>query len=234
VATLTGKGECGFVDGQGVFRGPELPRSADGPPPSIAIMLGPEAFRHGKDGALGTLRHEMKHAEHFQLMIDRVAKWRASGKGGRFDDWVDRDKGIGKVERALLGEERLKSHPNTELLAYTEGFINTFHLRKDPPTLKMALDYPPAIYELRRMGEEYAKASDAVKPVAMERLRDYIKTVLTASERGLLKTWLTFLSDNARAEATNVSGDEALAAKLLHKDFEPLAGFFKQLMTYVP
>ena len=29
VTTLSGKGECGFVDGQGVFHGPELPRSAE-------------------------------------------------------------------------------------------------------------------------------------------------------------------------------------------------------------
>jgi hypothetical protein len=41
VANLSGHGETGFVDGQGVFRGPELPRSASGPPPRIAIMLGP-------------------------------------------------------------------------------------------------------------------------------------------------------------------------------------------------
>jgi hypothetical protein len=97
---------------------------------------------------------------------------RESRKGASFNHRVDREKGIGKVERALLNEERLGSHPNTELLAYTEGFINTFHLRKDPPSVRMAFDYPPAIYELRRMGEEYAKASSAVKTVAMDRLRD--------------------------------------------------------------
>ena len=84
------------------------------------------------------------------------------------------------------------------------------------------------------MGEEYAKASDSVKTAALDRLRDYIKTVLTAAERTLLKTWLTFLADNARAQATHVSGEDAPAAKLLHKDFEPLAGFLKQLLTFVP
>jgi hypothetical protein len=234
VANLTGQGECGFVDGQGVFRGPELPRSAEGGLPRIAIMLGPKAFQHGKDGALGTLRHEMKHAEHFQLMIDRLAKWRESGKGVGFNDWVDRQKGIGKVERALLNEERLGSHPNTELLAYTEGFINMFHLRKDLPSIRMAFDYPPAVSELRRAGEEYAKASSDVKTVATDRLRDYVKTVLTAAERSLFKTWLTFLADNARAEAANVSAEEAPAARLLHKDFEPIAGYLKQLLTFVP
>jgi hypothetical protein len=226
VANLTGKGECGFVDGQGVFRGPELPRSADGGLPRIAIMLGPKAFHNGKDGALGTLRHEMKHAEHFQLMIDRVAKWRASGKGGSFDTWVDRQKGIGKVEQSLLHGERAGNTANTEVLAYAEGFINTFHLRHPAPSVQMAVDYPPAMYELRRMGEEYAKADAAVKTAALDRVRDYIKTVLTAVERASLMGWLTFLLNPP-------AGDDS-ASKLLRNDFQPIAGFLKQLLTFLP
>ena len=164
-----------------MFRGPELPRSASGPLPKIAIMLGPKAFHNGKDGALGTLRHEMKHAEHFQLMIDRLAKWRESGKGGSFDAWVDREKGIGKLERSLLEGERKGNTANTEVLAYAEGFINTFHLRHPALTTAMAIDAPPALMELRRAGEKYAIADASAKTAAMDRLRDYIKTVLTAA-----------------------------------------------------
>jgi hypothetical protein len=225
VTTLSGEGETGFVDGQGVFRGPELPRSASGPLPKIAIMLGPKAFHHGKDGALGTLRHEMKHAEHFQTMIDRLAKWRESGKGGSFDAWVDREKGIGKLERSLLEGERKGNTANTEVLAYAEGFINTFHLRHPALTTAMAIDAPPALMELRRAGEKYALADASAKTAAMERLRDYIKTVLTGAERADLKAWLSFL--------LNPPAGEDAAAKLLRNDFQPLAGFLKQLLTFV-
>ena len=225
VTTLSGKGECGFVDGQGVFRGPELPRSADGGLPRIAIMLGPKAFQSGKDGALGTLRHEMKHAEHFQLMIDRLAKWRQSGKGGSFDSWVDREKGIGKLERSLLQGERAGNTANTEVLAYAEGFINTFHLRHPAPSVQMAVDYPPAMYELRRLGVVYAKADATARTAALDRVSDYVKTVLTADERASLKGWLTFLLNPP-------AGGDA-AAKLLRNDFQPLAGFLKQLLTFV-
>jgi len=225
VTTLSGEGETGFVDGQGVFRGPELPRSASGPLPKIAIMLGPKAFHHGKDGALGTLRHEMKHAEHFQTMIDRLAKWRESGKGGSFDAWVDGEKGIGKLERSLLEGERKGNTANTEVLAYAEGFINTFHLRHPALTTAMAIDAPPALMELRRAGEKYALADASAKTAAMERLRDYIKTVLTGAERADLKAWLSFL--------LNPPAGEDAAAKLLRNDFQPLAGFLKQLLTFV-
>jgi hypothetical protein len=225
VANLSGHGETGFVDGQGVFRGPELPRIQDGPLPKVAIMLGPQAFHHGKDGALGTLRHEMKHAEHFQLMIDRLAKWRKSGTGGSFDAWVDRETGIGKLERSLLEGERKGNTANTEVLAYVEGFINTFHLRHPALSTAMAIDPPPAMMQLRRAGEKYASADDSVRAAAMDRLRDYIKTVLTADERAALKGWLTFL--------LNPPAGEDSAAKLLRSDFRPLAGFLKQLLTFV-
>jgi hypothetical protein len=226
VYNLSANGETGFIDGEGAYRGSELPRSASGPLPKIAIMLGPKAFHNGKDGALGTLRHEMKHAEHLQLMIDRLAKWRESGKGGSFDSWVDRQKGIGKVESALLEGERKGNTANTEVLAYVEGFINTFHLRHPALTTAMAIDPPPAMMELRRAGEMYAKADTSVKTAAMERLRDYIKTVLTADERASLKGWLAFLLDPP-------AGADA-AARLLRNDFQPLAGFLKQILTYVP
>jgi hypothetical protein len=244
VAQLTGRGETGFVDGQGVFRGPELPVSLDGPLPTVAVMLGPGAFQQGKDGALGTMRHEMKHAEHFQLMIDWLAKWRQDvAKRGakpadgaarqRFDAWIDSSKGLGKVERALLVGERTHNTANTELLAYVEGFINIWHLRQDPPSLKVGFDYPPALYQLRRAGEEFEKADGAVKTAALERLRDYFKTVLTTKEQAALKVWLTFLADNAREQAKNASADDAPAAKLLHSDFKPLAGFLNQLQGLV-
>jgi hypothetical protein len=141
------------------------------------------------------------------------------------DSWVDRQKGIGKVERSLLEGERKGNTASTEVLAYVEGFINTFHLRHPALTTAMAIEPPPALMQLRRAGEKYANADDSAKTAAMERLRDYIKTVLTADERASLKGWLTFLLNPP------TGGDSA--AKLLRNDFQPLAGFLKQILTYV-
>jgi hypothetical protein len=236
VENLSGRGECGFVDGQGVFRGPELPVSIDGPLPKIAIMLGPQAFQTGKDGALGTLRHEMKHAEHFQTMIDWLAKWRveakkAGGGSGRkdFDAWVDRNKAIGKVDHALLFGERGGNHQNTETLAHVEGFINIWHLRNDAPSVEVAATLPPALAQLRRAGEHYQHADKAVKAVALDRLRDYFRSVLTAAERTALRSWLAFLAEQAKAP----SGTDA-QSKLLHNDWKPLAGWVKEVSGLVP
>ena len=236
VATLSGKGECGFVDGQGVFRGAELPVSLDGKLPQVAVMLGPQAFHHGKDGALGTLRHEMKHVEHFQLMIDWLEKWRKdvakSGAVRNYDAWLGKQK-LGQLDHELLMEERGGTHHNTELLAYVEGFINIWHLRQDAPSLQVGFGYPPALYQLRRAGEEYLLAHTDVKAAAMDRLRDYFKSVLTVKERAHLRTWLVFLADNAR-EPAKAADDEASAAKVLHTDFKPLAGFLKEVRGLVP
>jgi hypothetical protein len=247
VEKLTGNGETGFIDGQGVFRGPELPVSLDGPLPTVAVMMAPAAFQQGKDGALGTMRHEMKHAEHFQMMIDWVAKWRADVKKGgaapklddaaartRYDAWIDRRKGLDKVESALLQGIRTGNHANTELLAFTEGFINIWHLRQDPPSLRVGFDYPPALSQLKRAGDHFLKADSSVKTAALARLGDYFKSVLTAKERAALKTWLAFLADNAREITKNAKADEVSAAKVLHNDFKPLAGFLKQLQGLVP
>ena len=61
----------------------------------------------------------------------------------RYDAWIDRRKGMDKVESALLQGIRTGNHANTELLAYTEGFINIWHLRQDPPSLPRRLRISP-------------------------------------------------------------------------------------------
>ena len=68
VNNLASNGETGFVDSTGAYRGPKLPVD-DAGLPTVAIILGPSAFAHDKAQALATMRHEMKHAEHFLLAI---------------------------------------------------------------------------------------------------------------------------------------------------------------------
>ena len=99
--------------------------------------------------------------------------------------------------------------------------------------MRVGFDYPPALHQLRRAGEEYLLADTAVKATAIDRLRDYIKTILTATERAHLRAWLAFLADSAR-EPAKTAADEVAAAKVLHNDFKPLARFVKELQGLVP
>ena len=167
-------------------------------------MLGPKAFQHGKDGALGTLRHEMKHAEHFQLMIDRLAKWREEREGAAsFDAWVDREKGIGKLERSLLEGERKGNTANTEVLAYAEGFINTFHLRHPALSHRDGDRHPArAVWSCGARARSTRMADASAKTAAMDRLRDYIKTVLTADGARGAEGWLDLPPQPAGRRAT--------------------------------
>jgi hypothetical protein len=57
--------------------------------------------------------------------------------------------------------------------------------------------------------------------------------VLTGKEQARLKAWLTFLADNAREQARNAPAEDVSAAKVLHSDFKPLAGFLKQVQGLV-
>src|SRR6185503_1838300 len=61
------EGTCGFVDDQGQWRGDILPASKSGAAPTVALVLGPKAFKKDEAYALGSVRHEMEHARHFEL-----------------------------------------------------------------------------------------------------------------------------------------------------------------------
>jgi hypothetical protein len=239
-------GETGFVDAGGVYRGPRLPVSLAGPLPRVAVSLSQKAFDRGKDGALGTMRHEMRHAEHFQTMIDWLAKWRADvakagplptltaeATGARFERWVAAQKSMSKIDRVLLAEERAGTTSNTELLAYVEGFVNIFHLGSELPSIKHGFGLPPAIYQLYRAGGHFAVAHDDVKAAALARLREYYEQVLADKEREAFRRWLWFLIDHGTEEMKlpGASADDVRAAKRLHNDLKPLLGFLRQVLA---
>jgi hypothetical protein len=223
-------GETGFIDGDGVFRGPHLPVSLDGGLPTVAVMLGPKAFERGKDHAFAVLRHEMEHARHFEMMIDKLADWRRdAAKGGakglnaeqsreRFDRWVRESKSLDKVQKALLAGERQQSHANTELLAYVEGFVSTFHLGPQTPSISLMLtgDFPTAIHQLWKAGEKGRGADDAVRKLALARLRDYVAKVLTKKEQAAYRDWLTFLIKLGTDKPPQGRTNEDAAARLAH------------------
>jgi hypothetical protein len=245
VASLSGQGETGFIDAAGVYTGPRMPVTLDGPLPRVAMMLGPAAFQHGKDGALGTLRHEMEHAGHMQMLIDWVERWRKSVKAKDakatladdaarrdFDAWLGKQtKGISKVDRQLIAGERDQSTVNTEVLAYTEGFVTAFHLGPQTPSLALAIDYPAAIESLWGLAKRFGSAHADIQAAAIERIRDYYDTVLDATRKQAYKDWLQFLIDHAQKTPSSLSGDELSGAKKIKSDFGSYVDFLKRVLA---
>jgi hypothetical protein len=237
-------GETGFVDTDGVFRGPHLPVRLDGGLPTVALMLGPKAFDRGKDHAFAVLRHEMEHARHFEMMIDKLGEWRAlAAKRGekltagqsrsRFNQWVVTSKTLDKVQRALLVGEQDQKHASTELLAYVEGFVSVFHLGSQTPDIKLMLtgDFPAAIHQLWKAGEKGSGASDAVRKVALARLKDYEQNVLTASEKKAFRAWVAFMIELGTQKPPQGQTDEARAARMAHAKLKekPVLDWLKSL-----
>jgi hypothetical protein len=237
-------GETVFVDADGVLRGPHLPVTLDGGLPKVAILLGAKAFDRGKDHAFAVLRHEMEHAAHFEMMIDKLAEWRReAAKSGtklsagqsrdRFTRWVTASKTMDKVHKALLLGEEAQQHASTELLAYVEGFVSVFHLGPQVPSISLMLtgDFPAAIHQLWKAGEKGHGASDAVRKVALARLRDYEKNFLSASERAAFRDWLKFLIALGTQTPPQGQTNEAKATRLAHAKLssKPVLDFLKSL-----
>ena len=235
-------GETGFVDADGVYHGPHLPVSRDGGLPTVAVLLGPKAFDRGKDHAFAVLRHEMEHARHFEMMIDKLGEWRAiAAKKGekagqaraRFDRWVVTSKTLDKVHRSLLVGEQDQNQANTELLAYVEGFVSVFHLGPQTPDIKLMLtgDFPAAIHQLWKAGEKGNGASDAVRKLALARLKDYEQNVLTAAEKKAFRAWVTFMIDLGTQKPPTEQTDEAKARRLAHARLseKPVLDWLKSL-----
>ena len=237
-------GETGFVDANGVYTGPRLPVTLDAGLPTVAVMVGGKAFDRGKDYAFSVLRHELEHARHFEMMIDKLAEWRRdAAKGGTkltaeqaragFDRWVTKSKSIDKVQQALLLGEQTQNHASTELLAYVEGFVSVFHLGPQVPSISLMLtgDFPAAIHQLWKAGEKGYGANEAVRKAAVARIKDYRDNFLSEKERGAFRAWVTFLIDLGTQKPPQEQTDEARATRLAHARLspKPVLDFLKQL-----
>jgi hypothetical protein len=241
------RAETGFVDGEGVYRGRRMPVTLDGALPRIAITLAAPAFHFGKDSALATMRHEMEHAAHMQMMIDRLAKWRAEVKAKsagatlsdaaartRFDAWVSADKTLSKVDRALLLEEQDAKKPkpySSELLAYLEGFMTVFHLGPQQPTYKDSANYPAAIEQLWGAAKLFTGASADVQSAGFERVREYYRDVVNAPVRAAFRNWMWWLIDHVRETPPGLKPFEASAAKKMKNDFGPHLAFLNRVLA---
>lgn len=243
VETLGGRGETGFVDGDAthVYRGDFLPVTLDGPLPQVAVMLSSHVFDGDKAAARTTLRHELTHAKHAQMLIAWLAKWRdavksAGGKRPSFAAWVGKQK-MSDVEAALLKGDRGNHKWNTEVLAHVEGFIVAFTLDSTPPTASLVVKsrMPPAIEELRGLGDNgWASADEVVRTAALDRVKDFYSK-LAPNAQASLREWLFYLLDRSTPKAPpSTSKDvEAQAARTVHGAFHPYVDMLEKILGVI-
>ena len=146
--------------------------------------------------SLHTVRHEMVHARHKLKVLEAVKDWQSLPVRGRpsFGDWLGqqtrkRKGAMSALDAVLIGKGVQDLAANTEVLAYVEGFVNSYHRRA--PTLA---DSGPAFFELLGAVETdrlftWAQADPAVKDEALTRLREYHATLDVPRQR-LWKQWL--------------------------------------------
>jgi hypothetical protein len=230
VAGLGDNGETGFIDSAKTYRGAKLPVD-DGGIPSVAIMLGPSAFAHGKAHALATMRHEMKHAEHYLLAVHALKRWRDGKRDKTFDAWVMAEER--EPDRTLIRERIAGTLPNTELLAYTEGLVASFHFIPQAPDPKLMVpgSYPVAIFELMKAGAEYQASTPQVATAAFDRLRAYCRDTLSAAQRGALVAWIDYLLAyvSAKEVPPQHKGADPRFAKGIMDEVKNLGPFLKKV-----
>jgi hypothetical protein len=222
----------GFLDASGHF-GPKLPVSSSATP-RVAIVLGSMAFARDRGYALAVLRHEMRHAMHFERSIEQMQTWQKVGGGKDFATW-SRSRKMTTVERALLTEELAGSKANTETIAWIEGAITGLPFLTAAPSLAATMpDYPTAIEELLGAGQYYVQTNETdVHKAALAHLQSYCCGELDAQQRERLRAWVSFLIERAGGppptHATLSDADKA--AQRVHSDFSPVLTFLRDLQA---
>ena len=164
-----GKGRVYYIEeGKPVNKLAVTPK---GPLPKIAVCLSKAVFIPGnKAFALATLRHELEHANHNQMAVDWLQKWRDAGAKGDFRIWLG-SQPIAQADRQLIGERVEGGSFNTEVLAHLEGFIMAFpkedHEKANPQR---------SVYDqLTGVAEHWAHASTEIKAEAVKRITEMKK-----------------------------------------------------------
>ena len=234
VANLGPRGRTGFVDPSGRYLGDFLKATRDGAlPAGVAIMIGPLPFADGDDGLLATLRHELAHAEHDNMLLGWLGRWRTAGKGS-LDAWMRRQK-ASPVELALVGAGTTRKGVDTELLAHIEGFAAVFERTPPPsPAVILKASMPPAIEQLHGAAERGWTGIDAaVKAAAEKRLTAFYEG-LDASRQILLRDWLFYLRYRAGTRWPKDAADQdAKSAGPVWQAFHPHTAFLDWLLGIV-
>jgi hypothetical protein len=245
-----GRGRTGFIAADGRYLGDVLPAST-AELPRVAISIGKQAFDEGETTVRGTLRHELEHAMHAQLLLLVQRRWRdslakshkavptneadarkqfyafaataaAGGTRGKMSGW----------ELDLIRGDTESSLGSTELLAHLAGFMAVFE--QAPPAQADALKtglMPPAIEQLRGAAQRgWPGASDKVKAEARDRLVEFYKSLAPAKQL-LLRDWLMFLRFRAvTAWPKGARTPEARAAAIVRDAFGSHVDFLDWLL----
>jgi hypothetical protein len=183
-------GTTGFVDDTGLF-GVPLDKAAKATRPHIAIRLFSDSFNDDKALSLGVLRHEMLHAHHHEQALAALdaGKPRAGSAAPS------------AVDTILVDEVGQRGRANTELLAYVEGFMTSFHLI-DPapkPTHAVFLELLGALDT--GTVEPWSNAKPAVRDEALGRLREYYCDTLDAAHRAAFDAWVALQAAQVTKDA---------------------------------
>jgi hypothetical protein len=169
VSRMQSPGKCGYLH-DGTFSG-ELPARRDGPLPTVAILLGPNAFVAGnKARTLAVLRHELEHAAHNRMAITWLKRWRADAGAQKkpFRAWLG-TQSIAAADLALIRERLDNSNVNTEVLAHLEGYIAGF-----PHESQAAAKSSRSAYgELHEAADHWRDSDPAVQQEVSARLREF-------------------------------------------------------------
>ncbi len=189
-------GHAGWVDSSGRYGIPFRLDKTGPPDRQIAIILSTGVLKPDKGLSLHTVRHEMVHARHKQKVLDAVKAWQSLPVRGRpsFGDWLGqqtrkRKGAMSALDAVLIGKGVQDLAANTEVLAYVEGFVNSYHRR----TATMA-EAAPAFFELLGAVETdrlftWVQADPTVQAEALTRLREY-HAILDPPHQRLWRQWL--------------------------------------------
>jgi hypothetical protein len=193
-SSLMERGETAYVAATGGDLMNKLTPNRTGPLPKVAIVLSGQALS-SKSVALSVLRHEMAHVEHLNLALKAARKWIDSKTKSSFEDWLDEqhDKGnLSSLDLELTKDAANVKSANTELLAYTEGFMTAFLLTQPPPGDNDDAAFLELYGIITSSAEPWANANVPARQEALGRLQEYYCHVLDrphqeAFERFILK-----------------------------------------------
>jgi hypothetical protein len=233
IGNLPARGRTGYVDADGRYHGDFVSATRTGALPRIAIMLGPLPFDEGDDSVLATLRHELAHAQHDQMVLDWLTRWRGTGQPD-FNAWAAHQK-ASAADLALVRGGTRGQNVHTELLAHIEGFAAVFDKTPVPSAsvvLKSSL--PPAIEQLRGAAERgWTGVDKDVRKVAEERLAAFYSG-LDGSHQELLRDWLFYLRYRATTQwPKDGKDDDSRAAGVVWGLFHPHARFIEWMLAVV-
>lgn len=189
-------GHAGWVDGSGAYGVPFRLDKTKPPDRQVAIILSVGILKADKGLSLHTVRHEMVHARHKQKVLEAVKVWQGLPARDRpsFGDWLTqqtrkRKAPMSALDAVLIGKGAQDLGVNTEVLAYVEGFVNSYHRRG-----ATVADAGPAFFELLGAVQTdrfvtWKQADPAVQAEALTRLREYHATLDLPHQR-LWRQWL--------------------------------------------